>query len=53
MNVRVDTPNATEWQKPVGELAETKRPSLRICDRKRISRSDAKGIIVGVHERQP
>jgi 2-iminobutanoate/2-iminopropanoate deaminase len=34
-----------------GRLADTKRPSLRICSRKR-GRSDAKGIIVGVHDRQ-
>src|SRR6516164_1417377 len=40
-------------EKLVWRLANSKRPSHRICPRKRISRSDAKGIIVGVHDRQP
>ena len=35
-----------------GGLADFKWSSLRICSRKRISRSDAKGVIVGVHDRQ-
>ena len=36
-----------------GGLVDSKRPSLPICPAERISRSDAKGIIVGVHDRQP
>src|SRR6516162_5324415 len=35
-----------------GGPADFKWPSLRICLRKRISRSGARGIIVGVHDRQ-
>jgi hypothetical protein len=50
---KADTFTAAGWRKLVWRLAEAKKPSLRICSRKRISRSDAKGIIVGVHDRQP
>src|SRR6516164_70995 len=34
-----------------GRLAYSMRPSLRICSPETVSRSDAKGIIVGVHDR--
>jgi len=39
-------------EKPVWRLVNSKRPSHRICPGNG-SRSDAKGIIVGVHDRQP
>ena len=43
---KADTFTAAGWRKPVWRLAEAKRPSLRICSRKRISRSDARGSLL-------
>ena len=43
---KVDTFTAAGWRKPVWRLAEAKRPSLRICSRKWISRSDARGSLL-------
>jgi hypothetical protein len=52
-NNGIDNPNAVGWRKPVWRTGGSQKPVPPHLPRKRISSSDAKGIIVGVHDRQP